>query len=233
MRSTTPLATCVAALLCAGALLTSSTAAAQTADGPPQKDRELESLDDLLELIENWDGSPEELQELYERLNGNERELVDQNFESWSIEGGLGLLGGTRLTLGDDGVTEGIFRLGASIGAVWPVGDYALPIYYAFPDIPGPWAIGFQVFAAADNFDSFVGGVALRWAYEYIGTTPSIEVGPAVSVGDETAVGGHLGFGYGNILFQGYVEAEYFAGSEGPLIVIAGVRIPWLLVTLL
>ncbi|MEL6179220.1 MAG: hypothetical protein AAFS10_09710 [Myxococcota bacterium] len=220
-------------VLTAFALATiAATAQPSEAQETPERPK-LETLDDLLDLIEGWDGSPEELQKLYEQLDPDERKLVDGNFESWSVEGGLGLLGGARLTLGDDGNTDGIFRLSGTIGAVWPVGDYSMPIYYAFPDIPGPWAIGFQVLAATDNFDSFVGGLLMRWAYDYIGSTPSIEIGPAVRVGDDTLLGGHLSVGYGNILIQGYVEAEYFFGDEGPLIVVAGLRLPWLLATLL
>jgi hypothetical protein len=127
--------------------------------------------------------------------------------------------------------TSGHFRMGASLGTIWAVGEYDLPIYYAFTEIPGPWALGWTAVVQTDGFGDLSGALMLRWAYEYIGTTPMVDLGPVVRVlGGDPAVGGKLDLGYGNILLQGYVAGEYY--SDQSVAVFAGIRIPWLLATL-
>jgi hypothetical protein len=222
------------------AFLTPAALQAQAPPAPPADDTarrlsELESLEDLLAFIEDWEGDPDELQRAYDQLSPEQRALIDQNFEAWSLEGGLGLMGGLEAPLGEGGEGRGLFRLSVSVGVAWPVGDYALPIYYAATEIPGPWAVGFQVFGQADNFDTFSGGASLRLAWEYIGTTPFVELGPAfrAGAGVDAAPGAHLELGYGNILLQGFVQAETWFSGDLPLTVLAGIRLPWLLFTLL
>lgn len=194
---------------------------------------ELETIEDLLDLIDTWDGGPDELQATYEGLKPELQAMVDENFESWALEGGIGLGAGYETQLVDEGQGRGLFSAGLSMGMTWPVGQYALPIYYAVPEIPGPWALGFNVSTRTDNFNTFGGALNLHWAYEYIGTTPFIDVGPALRYHDDLAVGVHTSVGYGNILLQGYVESEYTFDDSNTLTVIGGVRIPWLLFTLI
>lgn len=224
---------CLAAVLAAAVFAAAPGAQAQEGgEGRPALPS-FESIEELVDFLESWQGSPEELDRLYNDLSPEQRALVDQNFEFWSLEGGLLLGGGVDLRQGDASGTAGRFRLGASIGAVWPQGDYGLPVYYAFPDIAGPWALGFEAFAATDGFDSFVGGLGVRWAYEYIGWTPYAELGPAVRFDDDGfGAGAHVELGYGNILVQGFVVGEYMVRDSGPITVLAGVRVPWLLATL-
>lgn len=226
---------CGAALLvgaCLAAAAPSPAWAQDAKEGRPALPN-FDSIEELVDFLENWQGSPEELNKLYNGLSPDQKALVDQNFEFWSLEGGLLLGGGVDLVQGDNSATNGRFRLGASLGAVWPQGDYGLPVYYAFPDIAGPWALGFEAFAATDSFDSFVGGLGVRWAYEYIGWTPYAEIGPAVRFDDDGfGAGAHVELGYGNILVQGFVVGEYMVRDQGPITVMAGLRIPWLLATL-
>lgn len=191
---------------------------------------DFETIEDIIAFLEGFDGGPDELQKAYENLKPEQKALVDANFETWSLEGGLSLMGGALVPL-EDGKKRGAFRMAASIGQVWAVGDYDLPIYYAFVDIPGPWAIGWTAAVQTDNFGNVSFAPMLRWAYEYIGTTPMIDVGPSVRLFDgDPAFGGKLDLGYGNILAQGYVATEFY--SDRSLAVFAGVRIPWLLATI-
>jgi hypothetical protein len=214
-----------AALILAALLFWSAPALAQEGSNEPPD--EFETIEDIIAFLEGFEGGPDDLQKAYENLKPAQRELVDENFESWSLEGGLSLMGGARL--GDK--TDTAFRMGVSIGQVWAMGDYDLPIYYAFIDIPGPWSLGWTAAVQTDNFGNVSAAPMLRWAYEYIGTTPMIDVGPALRLGDgDPAFGGKLDLGYGNILVQGYVATEYY--SDNSLSVFAGVRIPWLLATL-
>ena len=232
--------------MCVALLGAGSQAQAQGAEPPKQDEAspkeepalpDFGDLDAVFEFITTWDGSADELQALYDRLPPDQRALLDGNFESYSLEGGLGLLGGYEPALGEDqdGGGRPRFRASLSFGAVWPRGKYALPIYYAIPDIPGPWALGFQGFAQTDNFDTFTGGATLRMAWEYIGTTPFLEVGPALRyhLDQGAAPGVHLELGYGNILFQGIVQVEAFFSDELPVSVMGGIRLPWLLYTVL
>lgn len=212
-----------AALTVATALLLCAPVSAQ--DAPDQ----FETIEDIIAFLEGFEGGPDELQTAYQNLKPDQRALVDSAFETWSLEGGLGLMGGALLP--DQGKKRGAFRLAASIGQVWAVGEYDLPIYYAFTDIPGPWAVGWTAVVQTDNFGNLSAAPMLRWAYEYIGTTPTIDVGPAIRLFDgDPAVGAKLDLGYGNILAQGYLAGEYYAGND--IAVFAGVRIPWLLATL-
>ena len=220
----------IASFIAIFVVLWSLPALAQDEQAPaPPVTPELNTLEDVEAFLDNWNGSADELQANYDRLPPATRELIDSLVEFYSIEGGLGLLGGYQnaFSSGDD---VGLFRLEASIGALWPVGDYSLPIYYAVDDITWPWGAGFQVFAAADNFNSFSGGAAFRWAYDYVGTTPHVDLGPVVRYRSETlGYGAHLGIGYGNILIQGYVDVEYYVNDPNWLVVVGGVRLPWLL----
>jgi len=207
-------------VLCAGSVAWSQ----QTGDSTPPS---LESVDDIIEFLESFEGGPDELQQAYENLSPAQRTLVDENFEPWSLEGGLSLMGGALLGQ----KAEPGFRMGASLGMVWPAGDYDLPIYYAFTEIAGPWAIGWTSAIQTDNFGDLSGAVMLHWAYEYIGTTPMVDAGPVIRLqGDELGLGAKLDVGYGNILVQGYVAAEVY--SDSSVSVFAGVRIPWLLATI-
>ncbi len=231
--------------LCTVLAMTTATSSAFAQDTPAPSEEEkqklqeqlseLENIEQLLAFMETWEGTPDELQSAYEGLSPDKRQLIDSNFEFSSIEGGIGLMGGFESPLSGDSEGRGLFRLSTSLGLVWPVGDYALPIYYAVTDIPGPWAIGFQGFAQVDNFDTFSGGATLRLASQYIGTTASLEIGPAFRAGSDVdgAAGLHMEVGYGNILFQGMIQSEIWFSGDLPLTILAGVRIPWLLWTLL
>jgi hypothetical protein len=194
---------------------------------------ELETIEDLLDLIDTWDGGADELQTTYDGLKPELRAMVDENFESWALEGGIGLGAGYEKELAGDKGDRPLFSTNLSVGMTWPVGDYALPIYYAVPDIPGPWALGWNTAVRTDNFNAFGGSISLHWAYEYIGTTPFFDIGPAVRYRDELAFGGRALLGYGNILLQGYVESEYTVDDNNTLTVVVGVRVPWLLFTLI
>ena len=218
-------------LVLVGVTCVASTASAQTPEpsAPSVDDVKLETLEDVEAFLDSWSGSADELQAKYETLPPETRALVDSLVEYWSLEGGLGLLGGYQHAFSGEDST-GVFRLEASIGALWPVGKYALPIYYAVDDVTWPWGAGFQVFAASDNFTTFSGGGAFRWAYDYVGTSAHVDVGPVVRYREEAlGYGAHLGIGYGNILLQGYVDVEFYANDPNRLVALAGVRFPWLL----
>jgi len=194
---------------------------------------ELETIEDLLDLIDTWDGDADELQVTYDGLKPELREMVDENFESWALEGGIGLGAGYEKELAGDEGDRPLFSANLSVGMTWPVGDYALPIYYAVPDIAGPWAIGWNTSVRTDNFNTFGGSLSLHWAYEYIGTTPFFDIGPSLRYQDELGFGARAALGYGNILLQGYVESEYTVDDNNTLTVVVGVRVPWLLFTLI
>ncbi len=185
-------------------------------------------------LRRNFD-SPEQLQALYDHLPDAMRQQLEAQVELWSIEGGLGLGGGLRSALSGPGGSGGVFRLSFSGGVVWPFGGFDLPIYYIFTDIPGPWAVGFMGYAHTDNFSTATAGLNLRVAVDYLGTSPFLEIGPAARVAfkdGDLAPGVHLDLGYGNILIQGFVQAEVFADEAQTLTIIAGLRVPWLLFSL-
>lgn len=220
--------TTAALLLLAASWAAAAPATAQEAGQEPPRDEapSLKTLEDVEAFLDGWQGSPDELQAVYDKLDPEVRTLVDSLVEFWSLEGGLSVLGGYHG--GDD--AGPLFRLEASIGVAWPVGKYSLPIYYAVDDIVWPWAIGFQVYGGADNLtDAFYGGAALRLAYDYVGTTPYLDIGPAVRYDDQTAFGGRLAVGYGNILIQGWAAAEVFATDDTLWTATAGVRFPWVL----
>jgi hypothetical protein len=204
-------------------------------DDLQEKLKDLETLEELLAFLEEWDGDPDQLQAAYDALSPQQRQVIDQNFEFWSLEGGLGLGGGFEAPLSGEGDGRGLFRLSASLGALWPMGDYALPIYYANTDIPGPWAVGVQAFAQTDNFNTFAGGATAKLAWEYIGTSPYLELGPAFRAGSavDASAGARFEVGYGNILLQGFLQADAWFTDGMPLTIVAGVRLPWLLLTLL
>lgn len=190
--------------------------------------------DELYQALEGWDGTPEELQALFDALPPEMQAEIEGQFPKWSYEGGLGLGGGYGLELQGDR-SGGFFRMEASFGVTWAVAEYTLPVYYAIPDLAGPWAAGFKVMVATDNFNSVTGGATFHWAYEYIGWTPYVDVGglfrwdaPRGAQG-----GAHLEVGYGSILVQGYVQAQYFFPGEGLLTIAGGIRIPWLVFELL
>lgn len=202
---------------------------------PRKKLAQLQTLEELLAFLEDWQGDPDELQAAYEALSPEQRQMIDQNFEFWSLEGGLGLAGGLETPLDGDGDGRGLFRASLSLGALWPMGDYALPIYYADTSIPGPWGIGVQGFVQADNFNTFAGGATFKLAWEYIGSSPYVELGPAFRLGGDAdpGAGARLEVGYGNILLQGFLQADTWFTDGMPLTIVGGVRLPWLLLTLL
>ena len=201
--------------------LSPSLAQAQEISDPP----ELETVEELMDFLDSWSGSPEELAEVYDDLASESRAFVDSNFEFWSIEGGLSLLGGAALSP-EVGFKS---RLVASLGAVWPFGDYPLPVYYALPEIPGPWALGFQVFAGVEDLDTFVGGASFRYAHEYIGETPYLEVGPMLKANaDGVYPGAHLDLGFGSIIYQGYIQGNVTLEESAEFSVLLGFRLPWL-----
>lgn len=208
-------------------ILAAAPAAAQEGAAAPAAPP-LKSAADVEAFLDGWDGSAAELQAVYEGLDPATRALVDALVEFWSIEGGLSVMGGAQGVGGD---LSGLFRLEASIGVAWPVGDYSLPIYYAVDDITWPWAAGFQVYGGVDNLSSaFYGGASLRLAYDYVGTTPYLDLGPAVRYGEDAlAFGGRLAGGYGNILLQGWAAVEYYAADDPLWTVTAGIRLPWVL----
>lgn len=222
----------LSALIVCGLLLSAGAASAEE-PAPAQK---FDSIEELLAFLEEWDGTPDDAQKFYESLSDEEKALARENLEFWSLEGGLGIMGGAASPLSgnDDAEGRGLFRLSASFGAVWPMGAYDLPVYYALPKIPGPWAIGVQGFVQSDNFNTVAGGATLRLAYDYFGSSPFLEVGPAFRAGSgiDAAPGAHLEVGYGNILIQGVIQSEIWFDDQMPLTVVAGVRLPWLLLTL-
>lgn len=215
----------------------------EPAPAPSKVDEDLEAL---LKYLETWDGNfdrlvgfikrraetPDQLQAMYDRVPAELRQQVDGKVEYWSFEGGIGLGGGVLAETASGGDAGGLFRLSLSAGVAWPVGGYDIPVYYVFTDIPGPWAVGFQTFFQADNFSSVAGGATLRVAYDYLGTTPYLELGPAVRFDGDLAPGARLEVGYGNILLQGFVQADQYFADQQPLTVVAGIRVPWLLFTL-
>jgi len=190
-------------------------------------------FDRIIGFLERNFEDPESLDAVYQNLPDHLKQKVESQVELWSFEGGLGLAGGVS---NDEGGTSGLFRLSVSGGIVWPFGDFSLPIYYVFTDIPGPWALGFSGHLQTDNFGTAAAGLSLRWAYEYLGTTPYVEVGPAAQLDIETSAlspGIRAELGYGNILLQGFVQSDVYFDSAVATTVVAGVRIPFILLTLL
>lgn len=210
---------------------------------------ELEEVAELLEYLENWDGdldrlipflrrtfqTPEELQAAYDVLPDELRRDIEQYVEQSSTEGGIGLFGGFDAALKDDGAAfGGLFRLSVAWGIVWPYGDFDVPIYYVFTDIPVP-AVGFQLHAHTDNFSSASLTATAHWGGDYFGWSPYIDLGPTVQVGfdGDIAPGVRADVGYGNILIQGFVQTEVLFGADTVISQVYGVRIPWQLFTLL
>lgn len=209
--------------------------------------KQQEDIDALLDFLDDWDGdaerlmkflrrtfdTPEELQAIYELLPDDVKVQVDKYVEHWSFEGGIGIYGGFATPFGD-GDGQGLFRLSLSGGIVWPVGDFDVPIYYVFTDIPSPSAWGFQVHAHTDNFDALTGAVTAHWGGSYFGWSPYVDIGPTAKFdfGGDLAAGARFDVGYGNILIQGFAQTEFFFDDASTFTAVFGVRIPWLLFTL-